>query len=124
MRAIDRLKKIKEEQEDSVTIEKFVSLMNPKNVTLIEALVAWTCIDTHFQRETEVEPNATMGDLWLLTNVNPRDFADTAGISLKVGIEKMKQLKNLSLIFPDGTAMTKATSIIKVYVKGKIENLD
>lgn len=124
MRAIDRLAKLKKEQEDSVTIEKFVSLTNPKNVALMEALVAWTCINTRFQGETEVEPNATMDDLWLLTNVSPRDFADTAGISLKVGIEKMKQLKNLSLIFPDGSAMAKATSIIKVYVKGKIENLD
>lgn len=124
MRAIDRLTKLKGEQEASVTIEKFVSLTNPKNVVLMEALVAWTCIDTHFQSDTEVEPDATMDDLWLLTNVNPRDFADTAGISLKVGIEKMKQLKNLSLIFPDGKAMAKATSIIKVYVKGKIEDLD
>ena len=106
-----------------MTIEKFVSLTNPKNVALMEALVAWTCIDTHFATEMEVEPTATMDDLWQLTNVSPRDFADTAGLSLKQGIEKMKQLKNLSLIFPDGTALTKATSIIKVYVKGKIEGL-
>lgn len=123
MRAIDRLRKLKEEHEASVTIEKFVSLTNPKNVALMEALVAWTCIDTHFATEMEVEPTATMDDLWQLTNVSPRDFADTAGLSLKQGIEKMKQLKNLSLIFPDGTALTKATSIIKVYVKGKIEGL-
>lgn len=123
MRAIDRLRKLKEEHEASVTIEKFVSLTNPKNVALMEALVAWTCIDTHFATEMEVEPTATMDDLWQLTNVSPRDFADTAGLSLKQGIEKMKQLKNLSLIFPDGTALSKATSIIKVYVKGKIEGL-
>lgn len=123
MRAIDRLRKLKEEHEASVTIEKFVSLTNPKNVALMEALVAWTCIDTHFATEMEVEPTTTMDDLWQLTNVSPRDFADTAGLSLKQGIEKMKQLKNLSLIFPDGTALSKATSIIKVYVKGKIEGL-
>ena len=123
MRAIDRLNRLKQEREESVTIEKFVSLTNPKNVALMEALVAWTCIDTHFEDETEVEPTATMDDLWQLTNVSPRDFSDTAGLSLKQGIEKMKQLKNLSLIFPDGTALSKATSIIKVYVKGKIEGL-
>ena len=123
MRAIDRLGRLKQEREESVTIEKFVSLTNPKNVALMEALVAWTCIDTHFEGETEVEPTATMDDLWQLTNVSPRDFSDTAGLPLKQGIEKMKQLKNLSLIFPDGTALSKATSIIKVYVKGKIEGL-
>ena len=123
MRAIDRLNRLKGEQEESVTIEKFVSLTNPKNVKLMEALVAWTCINTNFSSEEEVEPNATMDDLWMLTNVSPRDFADTAGLSLKDGIEKMKQLKNLSLIFPDGTALSKAVSLIKVYVKGKIEGL-
>jgi hypothetical protein len=123
MRAIDRLRKLKEEYENSVTLEKFVSLTNPKNVALMEALVAWTCTNTQFLEEEEVPPTATMDDLWQLTNVSPRDFADTAGLSLKQGIEKMKQLKNLSLIFPDGTALSKATSIIKVYVKGKIEGL-
>ncbi len=123
MRAIDRLNKLKAECENTVTIEKFVSLTNPKNVSLMEALVAWTCTNTKFQNETEVEPTATMDELWQLTNVSPREFADTAGLSMKQGIEKMKQLKNLSLIFPDGTALSKATSIIKVYVKGKIEGL-
>ena len=123
MRAIDRLRKLKEQMEDSVTIEKFVSLTNPKNVALMEALVAWTCVDTNFDGETEVEPDATMEDLWLLTNVNPRDFSDAAGLNVHQGIDKIKQLKNLSLIFPDGTALSKATSIIKVYVKGKIEGL-
>ena len=123
MRAIDRLRRLKEEHESSVTIEKFVSLTNPKNVKLMEALVAWTCIDTHFQSETEVEPSATIDDLWMLAEVNPRDFADTSGLTVKEGIEKMKQLKNLSLIFPDGTALSKAVSLIKVYVKGKIEGL-
>ena len=123
MRAIDRLNRLKGEQEESVTIEKFVSLTNPKNVRLMEALVAWTCVNTNFQSEEEVEPTATMDDLWQLTNLNPREFADTAGLTVKEGIEKMKQLKNLSLIFPDGTALSKAVSLIKVYVKGKIEGL-
>lgn len=123
MRAIDRLRKLKEEQETSTTLEKFVSLTNPKNVALMEALVAWTCIDTHFESEAEVSPTATMDDLWQLTNTNPLDFADTAGLSVKQGIDKIKQLKNLSLIFPDGTALSKAMSIVKFYVRGKIEGL-
>ena len=36
MRAIDRLRRLKEEHESSVTIEKFVSLTNPKNVKLMD----------------------------------------------------------------------------------------
>ena len=124
MRAIDRLNKLKAEQEESVKVEKFVALTNPKNVTLMEALVAWTSIDTHFDGEAEVEPTATMEELWGLTNVNPRDFANASGLSWKEGIEKMRQLMQLSLIFPDGTALAKAVSIIKLYVKNKIDRLN
>jgi hypothetical protein len=32
-------------------------------------------------------------------------------------------MRNLKLIFPDGEASAKALSIVKVYVKGKIEGL-
>ncbi|MBR4315932.1 MAG: hypothetical protein IKP65_03045 [Alphaproteobacteria bacterium] len=54
MKAIDRLNQIKEEKESHVTIEKFVSLTNPKNIALMEALVAWTCSNINFDAEAEI----------------------------------------------------------------------
>ncbi len=123
MRAIDRLNRLKEELEENTTIDKFVSLTNPKNVLLMESLVAWTCANVQFDGEFEVEPDATMDDLWQLSNVDTREFADTAGITVTDGISKLRQMKNLHLIYPDGSCHSKALSIVKVYVKGKIEGL-
>lgn len=123
MKAIDRLNQIKEEKESHVTIEKFVSLTNPKNIALMEALVAWTCSNINFDAEAEIAQDASIDDLWQLSDVNVKNFSDTAGLTVSQGLAKLKQLRNLSLIFPDGTALSKAISIIKVYVKGKIEDL-
>lgn len=123
MKAIDRLNQLRQELEDGATIERFVSLTNPKNVSLMEALVAWTCIKVLFASDEDVDENATMDDLWNLSNVDVKEFSDTAGIAVTDGLAKLRQLKNLKLILPDGTCLSKALSIVKVYVKGKIENL-
>lgn len=121
MKAIDRLNQIKSNDEESLTIERFVSLTNPKNVSLMEALVAWTCVGSNFKVDDEVDESATINDLWQLCNINTKGYADTAGISISEALSKIRQLKNLGIIYPDGTASGKATSIVKVYVKGKIE---
>lgn len=123
MKAKERLQQIKEDKQKNVTIQKFVSLTNPKNIALMEALVAWTCSKVDFDEQAEVDQNATIDDLWMLSNISVKNFSDTAGINVTQGVAKLKQLRNLSLIFPDGTALSKAISIIKVYVKGKIEDL-
>lgn len=70
-----------------------------------------------------MSPDATLDDLWELSNINTREFAETAGITISEGISKLRQMRNLKLIFPNGEALSKALSIVKVYVKGKIENL-
>lgn len=123
MRAIDRLNKIKAEIEESSTIQKFISLTNPKNVILMQSLVAWTCSKIEFDQNAEVNPHASLDELWQLSSVDTRQFADTAGLTVSQAIGKLRQMRNLGLIFPDGTALSKAVSIVKVYVKGKIENL-
>lgn len=123
MRAIDRLNRIKREMQDDATLDKFISLTNPKNVSLMQSLVAWTCSNIQFQEETEVSSDATLDELWNLSSVNTREFADTAGLTVSEAISKLRQMRNLKLIFPDGEASAKALSIVKVYVKGKIEGL-
>ena len=123
MKGIDRLNQLKNELEDGATIERFVSLTNPKNVSLMEALVAWTCIKVAFDEQAEVDENTTFDDLWQYSTMNVKEFSDTAGIVVTDGLAKLRQLKNLKLIFPDGSCLSKALSIVKVYVKGKIEDL-
>lgn len=123
MKAIDRLARLKAMMEDSATIEKFVSLTNPKNIVLMESLVAWTSCPVSFDGGAEVAEDAGMDELWTLSEVNPRVFADTAGLGIQDALSKLRQMRNLGLIFPDGTALSKAVSLVKIYVKGKIEEL-
>lgn len=123
MRAIDRLNRIKEQMQESTTLDKLISLTNPKNVSLMQALVAWTCVDDNFNEQEEVAPDATLDDLWQLSSVNTRQFANTAGLNITQGLAKLKQLRNLGLIFPNNIVLNKALSVVKVYVKGKIEGL-
>lgn len=123
MRAIDRLNRIKQQKESNATLERFISLTNPKNVILMQALVAWTCSNIKFDGEVQVNPDATLDELWNLSDLDTREFADTAGLTVTDAISKLRQMRNLGLIFPDGDALSKAISIVKVYVKGKIEGL-
>ena len=120
MRAIDRLNRLKEEQESSLQMEKFVSLTNPKNIQLMQMLVAWTCVDTQFEGETEVSPNATMDELWKLTHPNMTALAHSAGVNLCDVFKYIEQLRNLVFIYPDGTALQKAIQVVRVYVQGKL----
>jgi hypothetical protein len=64
-----------------------------------------------------------LDELWNLSDLDTREFADTAGLTVTDAISKLRQMRNLGLIFPDGDALSKAISIVKVYVKGKIEGL-
>lgn len=123
MRAIDRLNKIKNEMQQDVTLDRFVSLTNPKNVLLMQSLIAWTCSNVQFDTEAQVSADTTLDELWQLSYVDTREFADTAGITVTEGISKLRQMRNLKLIFPNGDVLSKALSIVKVYVKGKIEDL-
>ena len=79
MKARERLNELIQFAEDSTTSEKFVSLTNPKNVTLMEILVAWTCIPVRFEDNAEVKENSSMIDMWDYTDANIKELADTTG---------------------------------------------
>lgn len=121
MKASERLKTLKAEAEESTTTEKFIAITNPKNITLMECVVAWTCSNVSFEGDVEVSEDATMSDMWKLCQINMQDFASTAGLEISEAIPKTKQMANLGLIYPDGTANSKAISIVKVYVSGKVK---
>ncbi len=123
MKAIDRLEAIKTEESESITSDRFVSLTNPKNVVMMETLIAWTCTPIIFNKDADVKADTTLPELWDLCEVNIKELADTAGLTVNETMVKMKQLKNLGLIYPDGTAHATARNIIRAYVKGRVEKL-
>lgn len=121
--AKNRLEQLKAQYEQEITSDRFVALTNPKNTALMEALVAWTCIDVSFDDNILVDENADLKELWQCSKFDTREFADTAGLDVQSALTKFRQMCNLKLIYPDGTANSKAISIVKIYVKGKVENL-
>ena len=123
MKAVDRLEAIKAEESESITSDRFVSLTNPKNVVMMETLIAWTCAPIVFNKDAEVKENTTLSELWDLCEVDIKELSDTAGLTVNETMVKMKQLKNLGLIYPDGTAHATARNIIRAYVKGRVEKL-
>jgi hypothetical protein len=123
MKAIERLEQIKEIESNSITSDRFVSLTNPKNVVMMETLIAWTCTPIEFLKETEVDNEATLQELWTLCNINIKELSETAGLTINETMVKIKQLRNLGLIYPDGTAHSNAINIIRIYVKGRVEKL-
>ena len=82
--------------------------------------MAWTCIDVNFDGDIQVDDNADLNDLWQCVSFDTRAFADTAGLDTQLALVKLRQMRNLKLIYPDGTANSKAISIVKIYVKSKI----
>lgn len=123
MTAEERLNEIKEEEAETITSDRFVSLTNPKNVVMMETLIAWTCTPIIFHKDENVSDNAKLADLWNLCEVDIKELSDTAGLTVNETMIKMKQLKNLGLIYPDGTAHATAKNIIRAYVKGRVEKL-
>ena len=123
MKAGDRLDELKAEAEDGVTSERFVFLLNPKNVQLMEAMVAWTSCGVSFDSGADVPDGASMDGLWKLCHVDMQTLADTAGITVNSAIMRLRQLRNLGLIFPDGTAVSKGIGLVKVYVSRKVEGM-
>lgn len=123
MKAIERLRELKDENDANLGIEHFVSLTNPKNVILMESVVSWTCCKVSFDENAEVPEDSTMEVLWSLSSVDIKEFSETVGLTIPESIAKIKQMRKLGLVYPDGTVNARANAVIKLYVKGKMEAL-
>lgn len=120
MRAMDRLTILKD-LEEGERAERFVSLTSPRNITLMECVVAWAYVKVAFDGDAEVSENATMEDLWGLCSFDCAELANTSGLRVSEAINRFKQMKSLEFIYPDGTVNKDATILAKVYVKSKIK---
>lgn len=120
IRAIERLTILKDLDSDEGQ-ERFVALTNPKNISLMECVVAWTRTPVGFDGNAMVASDAEMGELWGLCNFNIGDLANTSGLNVREIFSKFKQMKSLGYIYPDGTASEDAITLAKVYMKSKIK---
>ena len=121
MRAIDRILEIKE-QDEQQTQQTMIFLLNPKDKRVLQSLAAWKNVKINFQKQVEVSEESTLEQLWeLVQNFNIRDFATTLGCTTQQALPRLRQLKNLRLIYPDGSINRFANMFLKNYIKRKIE---
>lgn len=119
MQAKLRLEQIKQ-MDKSTSSEKMIFLLNPKDTRVYEALIAWKSIHVGFDGNKEVDDNITIDGLWDMCEMDLREFAITVGDKVQDAIPRLKQLKNLHLIYPDGSINQNARIIISMYIKKKI----
>ena len=120
----DRLREIKEElQKDSN--EKMIFLLNPKETKILEAIIAWQSMRIKISPSLLVEDTATLEDLWEMMddNIDLQNFSVTLGCRASDALTRLRQLKNLSLIFPDGSVNSTALVLIKIYIKKQLSKI-
>lgn len=119
MQAKLRLEQIKQ-MDKATSSEKMIFLLNPKDTRVYEALVAWKTIRVEFDGEKDIDDNTSIEGLWDMCQMDIREFAVTVGDKVQDALPRLKQLKNLHLIYPDGSINENARIIVSMYIKKKI----
>ena len=117
-----RLQQIKQ-FDKSTSSEKMIFLLNPKDTRVLQALIAWKSTKTQFDKNAMVQQSCTIQQLWGCVDVNVREYSITLGCTVQEGITRLKQLKNLSLIYPDGTINENARLIVSMYIRKKLNDV-
>ena len=118
----ERLNELKSDLK-SVLQSRMIFLLNPKDHRTLEAVIAWTAMPKQDFSDVYVNDNASMKDLWKFSNPDVMLYATALCCPLKEAIQKMKQLQELDIIYPDGSISDLALSIINVYISEKVSKM-
>ena len=117
-----RLQQIKQIDKANSS-QKMIFLLNPKDTRVLQALIAWKSTKIQFDKNLMVQQECTIQDLWGCVEVNVREYSITLGCPVQQSITRLKQLKNLSLIYPDGTINENARLIVSMYIRKKLNDV-
>lgn len=118
----NRLEQLKEALQPLLK-GRMIFLLNPKDTKILEAIIAWTVMPKQDVSRILVEENATMHDLWSAVEVNEFLYATCLGCTVQQALPRLNQLRELNLIYPDGTVAEMAMSIINVYIATSVGEL-
>ena len=118
----ERLSELKEEMAPSLQ-SRMIFLLNPKDTKILEAIIAWTVVPKKNLNLIQVNDNATMEDLWEVSNPDIMSFSVALGCSMMQALPRLEQLKALSIIYPDGSIDEMASSIVNIYIKSQVKDL-
>ena len=100
-----------------------IFLLNPKDTKILEAIIAWTVVPKKNLNLIQVNDNATMEDLWEVSNPDIMSFSVALGCSMMQALPRLEQLKALSIVYPDGSIDEMASSIVNIYIKSQVKDL-
>lgn len=118
----ERLSELKEEMAPSLQ-SRMIFLLNPKDTKILEAIIAWTVVPKKNLNLIQVNDDATMEDLWEVSNPDIMSFSVALGCSMMQALPRLEQLKALSIVYPDGSIDEMASSIVNIYIKSQVKDL-
>jgi len=119
----DRLAELKEELAPQMQ-SRMIFLLNPKDVKPLEAIVAWTAIPKTDVRNIQVDDNATMIDLWKAAPPDILAYSTALGCNLRQAQNRLSQLQQLNIIYPDGSVAENAITLVKIYINNQVNKIN
>lgn len=117
-----RLQEIKTE-EKTKSSQKMIFLLNPKDTRILQALVAWKTVKIQLNKQQLVNQDCSLDEIWDMSDFSIKQYAITLGCTIQDALPRLKQLKNLSLIYPDGTINENARVLVSMYIKKKLSEV-
>lgn len=103
---------------------RMIFLLNPKDTKPLEAIVAWTAIPKTDCHGIQVDDDASMVDLWRIVPPDILSFATALGCNLRQAQNRLAQLQQLNIIYPDGSVAEKAITLIKIYINNQVNKIN
>ena len=99
--------------DEESTLENLIFLLDTPGLTLCKALVAWQ------RTKVVVEPEGTPPDgvdrmqwLWKFCKYDGKTFSSSVGMKQSEATDVVRQLRDLRLIYPDGTVNDLARKLV------------
>lgn len=90
----------------------------------LEAIVAWTAISKTDIRNIQVDDNATMLDLWEAAPPDIIAYSTALGCNLRQAQNRLSQLQQLNIIYPDGSVAENALTLVKIYINNQVNKIN
>lgn len=103
------------------TIQKFVFLLDPKEKLLCKGLIAWKNIQVKLDFSQPKNIEKQLDYIWQFSRFDLKAFCAILQIQQNDALKLINRLKNLNLIFPDGTVNTQAYAVLLKYTQIELQ---
>ena len=103
------------------TIQKFVFLLDPKEKLLCKGLIAWKNIQVKLDFSNPKDIQNQLDFMWQFSRFDIKTFCGILQIEKTQAIGLINRLKNLYLIFPDGTVNNQAYAVLMKFTQMELQ---